>query len=71
MCGISVNACDYDKRNALMVAASKGSINAVQFLLSKGADYSLVDAFGNTALHEAFKNGHDTVCALLYECGQD
>lgn len=69
MCGISVNACDYDKRNALMVAASKGSINAVQFLLSKGADYGLVDAFGNTALHEAVQKGHDTCSSILYDCG--
>jgi ankyrin repeat protein len=69
ICGISVNASDYDKRNALMVAASKGSINAVKLLLEKGCDFGLVDNFGSTALWDACRNSHDSCCSLLYDYG--
>jgi ankyrin repeat protein len=69
ICGINVNSSDYDKRNPLMVAASKGSLNAVRYLLDKGADVSLVDVFNNSALYEAVRNGHDTCASILYENG--
>ena len=68
-CGISINASDYDNRNPLMVAGSKGSVNAVKFLLEKGADFRLVDVFGNTSLADAVRNGHDSCCSILYSYG--
>lgn len=38
-------------RTALMMACEAGSINMVEAFLRKGADVSLVDVFGQNALH--------------------
>jgi len=52
-----------------MVAASKGSLNALRYLLDKGADFQPIDVFGNTALYEAVRHGHDTCASVLFEQG--
>lgn len=38
-------------RTALMMACEAGSLNMVEAFLRKGADVSLVDVFGQNALH--------------------
>ena len=38
-------------RTALMMACETGSLNMVEAFLTKGADVSLVDVFGQNALH--------------------
>ena len=51
-----VNATDAWERTPLHVAAQYGSVGNVQWLLDNGADVSLVDDEGRTALHAACQN---------------
>ena len=54
------------KQTALMKAAQKGRIEVVKLLLERGADKSLVDSFGRTALIIAAENGrHDIAESLV------
>jgi hypothetical protein len=70
--GADVNACDYDGRSGLMLAASKGFSACVTQLLAAGAAANAQDVMGGCALLEAVKAGHDDVmqCAspLLLLC---
>lgn len=50
---------------ALMTAASEGLVEIVRLLLVNGADPSLVDKDGDTAMSFAQQNGHAEVVALL------
>ena len=63
--GIDVNACDYDKRTALHIAAACGAVEILRFLLESGADCSLVDRFGNTAKQEAMREKQIEAAELL------
>ena len=47
-CGASVNACDYDARTCLHLAASEGSLAAAAFLISAGAKINARDRWGGT-----------------------
>lgn len=68
MCsGVSVNACDYDKRTALHLAASDGRAEVTQFLLSHCADPNAVDRFGNTPLDDAKRNGCKKTIKVIEE----
>mmetsp|Transcript_18429 Transcript_18429/g.27312 ORF Transcript_18429/g.27312 Transcript_18429/m.27312 type:complete len:742 (-) Transcript_18429:150-2375(-) len=49
---IQVNAADYDKRTAAHIAASEGSVAALNILAKYGADLALKDRWGKTALDE-------------------
>lgn len=51
--GWNVNGQDYDGRTAIGVAASEGRLEAVKYLVSKGADLSIKDGRGNDALGDA------------------
>jgi len=51
--GWNVNGQDYDGRTALGLAASQGNLEAVKYLVSKGADLSIKDARGNDPLADA------------------
>ncbi|KAK1804402.1 hypothetical protein P4O66_020410 [Electrophorus voltai] len=54
--GADVNAVDYDGRSALHVAASEGRLEVISFLVENaGADCTLKDRWGNTALQEALR----------------
>jgi glutaminase len=48
-----VNVGDYDQRRALHVAAAEGHKDAVEWLISNGADVNVVDRWGNTPLDDA------------------
>ncbi|MGB3863606.1 MAG: ankyrin repeat domain-containing protein [Candidatus Aminicenantaceae bacterium] len=50
---------------ALMFAAGEGQLEVVQILLKHGADPSLKDVDGDTALVFAQRNGHAQVTGLL------
>jgi ankyrin repeat protein len=50
---------------ALMTAAAEGQVEVVRCLLDHGADRSIVDVDGDTALTFARQNGHTEVVALL------
>lgn len=55
MAGWLVNSIDLAGRNALHIAASQGHVEAVKFLVEKGADISLKDYRGNDPLAEAIR----------------
>ncbi len=63
--GFNPDSRDYDHRSALMLAAAKGHMEAVQLLLAAGANPSAVDSLGGCPLLEACKAGADDVVALL------
>lgn len=64
-CGLSVGS-----GNNLMLrhAAAKGQTEAVKYLLSQGADYSV---FNHDPLHDAAQNGHVETVAALLDAGSD
>ena len=61
----NVDACDYDGRTCLHLAASTGNMLVVQGLHAAGANLSPVDGFGGTPLSDAIRNGHLEVARLL------
>jgi uncharacterized protein len=63
---VRVDATAMNGNTALMMAAYKGNLPAVQALLAKGA---AVQRSGWTALHYAAAGGHDDIAALLLERG--
>jgi ankyrin repeat protein len=54
---------------ALMFAAQWGNLAVVQYLLDSGADVTLKNASGETALTLALKNGQRQVAVLLRSFG--
>ena len=67
-CGCPIDAVDEHGRTCLYVAALAGYEEAVEWLLSEGADASMVAADdGRTALHAAAAMGHTRCCQLLFD----
>ena len=64
-----VNAADYDKRNALHVAASEGALKVVELLVAHGANVNSLDRWGGTPVRDAVKNGHDKLSRYLLDLG--
>lgn len=56
---------------ALMAASREGRVDAVELLLTKGADINATDHAGNTALMVASMFGHTEVAQLLLASGAD
>lgn len=64
--GARVNRHDSSARfSPLLLAACAGSKAIVELLLERGADASAPDAYGDTALVCACRNGHSVVARLL------
>lgn len=61
---------DYDK-HALAGAAERGDLDAVQDLVSSGADINEKDAAGRTAVHHAARRGHVQILKQLLSKGAD
>ena len=55
--GLDPNACDYDRRTALHIAAAEGHTRMMRMLLERGASPRLPDRWGCTAIDEAKKRG--------------
>ena len=58
---VTVNSVDEDGHTPLMVAAAEGNKQAVDFLLSKGADPSLRTLTGRNLLHAAVEGGNVSI----------
>ena len=52
-----------------MLATVAGHIDLVKALLEAGAQPSIKDNFGGSALLEACKHGHDDIVAVLRDAG--
>ena len=66
--GMSVNMPDNHGRTPIMYAIDSGHLEAVQWMIRKGADYRVVDRFGNTTLHflsDRYNSGE--ICSYLLE----
>ncbi|XP_046547959.1 inversin-like [Haliotis rubra] len=66
---VGINSRDFRGRTPVMEAAKNGHKEVVVFLLSKGADVSLVDVSGNHLLHTACEGGNIEV--VKYVLAQD
>ena len=60
-----MNTRDDAGETALMLAAEVGNVKAVKRLLNAGADRTLLNKEGKTAVDLAREQGHDRVVALL------
>ena len=67
--GFAVDTADPAGRTALMAAAASGRVSSVRTLLHHGAKVSIKDSFGNSALLDACRGGHDEVLKLLAAAG--
>lgn len=69
--GVDVNARGKNGYTALMVAAGRGSRDAVELLLARGADVDLANDEGWTALMEAIYREHEETAKRLLRAGAD
>ncbi len=67
--GARVNACDYDRRSALHLAAAEGHASVAEFLVGARADVHARDRWGNTPLRDAERGWHVKVVKLLQQRG--
>ena len=63
--GIHVDTPNPDKRTALHVAVTSGSVEVLKILLSRGARTDLRDDWDQTPLHDAMRKGNTLVLNLL------
>ena len=62
---ISVNKVNGKNQTPINIAAYKGHLGVVRFLLIQGADCTIKDQWGDTPLASARAEGHAEVAALL------
>ena len=60
-----VNKVNGNNQTPINMAACAGHLGIVRFLLSKGADCTIKDQWGDTPLASARAEGHAEVAALL------
>lgn len=60
-----ITCTNYDSRTCLHVAASKGHLELVRWLLAQGAPASAEDSWGHTPWDDAKHNNHEEVVSLL------
>ena len=60
-----VNKVNGKNQTPINIAAYRGHLGVVRFLLSKGADCTIVNDWGFTPLTNARAQGHAEVAALL------
>lgn len=58
---------DSEGKSALHVAAARGQLDCLSFILAHGADLSVTDAAGFSPLHLAAKNNHTECCRKLIQ----
>ncbi|MDE3060878.1 MAG: ankyrin repeat domain-containing protein [Pseudomonadota bacterium] len=63
--GADINARDIKGQTPLFYAASKGNLNTVRYLLSKGIDYYALDNNGDIARTIAFNAGHKDIVEAM------
>jgi len=70
--GVDINITDHDhKSTPLQVAASRGSRQAVEFLVQRGCDLNIQDDRGSTALHSLIYKRYDILAMWLVKNGAD
>ena len=68
--GLNANACDYDRRTAMHLAASEGHIAVLRLLVEEGgADLNPLDRRGNTPLDDAVREKREGAIAYLRQAG--
>lgn len=65
---LDINATDTYGWTALMCASCGGAKEAVVILLKKGADTTICDRAGNTAISLARKNRHNSIVTFIKDC---
>ena len=60
-CNVSIHAADYNGRTSLHLAAERGHVGIVKYLLGMGADAASKDVYGETPCTLALKCGHEDV----------
>ena len=63
--GASVNSQDYDLRTPLHLAACRGNLELVKYIIANGGDIQCRDRWGRTALADAIVEGHAHVQEAL------
>ena len=61
------NSSDYDSRTPLHIACAEGNMPAVKLLIEGGADLTVQDRWGHTALSEAEDASHVHIIKFLSE----
>ena len=65
--GVNLHAADYNGRTALHIAAQRGHLDLVEYLLTKGLSPTVEDDNGISALSLAVEGGYDAVFNMLQE----
>lgn len=64
-----INKGDYDYRTPLHLAAAEGKLEAVKFLIERGAKVNALDRFKNTPIQDALRSSHHEVVEYLQKMG--
>ena len=63
--GVDINFTDYDGRSAAHLSASKGNMEVIKCLQENGANFSLIDRWGNTPKYDTIRENHNDVNEFL------
>ncbi|VUC25990.1 unnamed protein product [Clonostachys rosea] len=68
---MGVDSASFDGSTPLIIATGAGRLDSVRLLLDHGADVSIADYAGWTALHWAVNRNWPHIVRLLLDCGAD